>query len=212
MRVKICGITKPDQGKAIASLGATTLGFICVSQSPRYIKPEKIKEIIQHLPPEIQTIGVFANATLDEISLVLNQAPLTGIQLHGQETPSFCQEFKARFSGIELIKALRIKDIHSLSHCDSYSQCIDTLLLDAYHPHLLGGTGNTLNWDSLSHWQPKIPWFLAGGLSPENILDALSHLKPDGIDLSSGVEEKPGDKNLDRVALLFEKLQSLTRR
>ncbi len=207
MRVKICGITQPEQAKAIALQGATTLGFICVPKSPRYIEPENIRQIINVLPDQTESIGVFANASIDEISNVITQAHLTGVQLHGQESPLFCQHLRKTFPKIELIKALRIKNLSSLSDANFYFECVDTLLLDAYHPNLLGGTGNTLNWESLSHWQPKLPWLLAGGLSPENILDALTLLKPDGIDLSSGVERSPGDKDLQRVALLFEKLQ-----
>jgi phosphoribosylanthranilate isomerase len=89
---------------------------------------------------------------------------------------------------------------------------VDTLLLDAYHPQLLGGTGKTLNWETLQNFCPSIPWFLAGGLTPENVLDALSQLQPSGIDLSSGVERAPGDKDLDKVAQLFEQLSCLPAR
>jgi phosphoribosylanthranilate isomerase len=86
---------------------------------------------------------------------------------------------------------------------------VDTLLLDAYHPQLLGGTGTTLDWTTLQEFRPNSPWLLAGGLTPDNILEALKRSQPNGIDLSSGVERSPGDKDLDKVALLFEKVQSL---
>jgi phosphoribosylanthranilate isomerase len=107
---------------------------------------------------------------------------------------------------MEVIKALRVKTPDDLQVADRYVNCVDTLLLDAYHPQMLGGTGKTLNWETLAEFHPPLPWFLAGGLTPENIGEALTRLHPDGIDLSSGVERSPGDKDLDQVALLFEQI------
>ena len=206
MRVKICGITKPEQGSAIASLGATALGFICARQSPRYIANAQINAIVKDLPPSVDRIGVFVNASREEIRQVVMETGLTGVQLHGDESPEFCQRLRQLLPRIELIKALRIKNPESLSEVARYFDCIDTLLVDAYHPHLFGGTGKTLNWQTLAQFRPSLPWLLAGGLTPENIVGALSQLKPDGIDLSSGVERSPGDKDLTKVALLFDAL------
>lgn len=210
MRIKICGITKPEQGKAIANLGATTLGFICVSRSPRYVTPQQIALISEYLPNTIERIGVFADTSPQEIVTIASQANLTGIQLHGEETPQFCQNLKTLLpKGIELIKALRVKNADSLNKARIYDNIVDTLLLDAYHPQLLGGTGKTLNWQDLSNFNPPLPWLLAGGLTPDNIEDALGQIHPQGIDLSSGVERSPGDKDLDKVAKLFAKLDIL---
>ena len=210
MRIKICGITKPEQGKAIADLGATTLGFICVSRSPRYVTPQQIALISEYLPSSVERIGVFADTNPQEIVTIASQANLTGIQLHGEETPQFCQHLKTILpKGIELIKALRVKNADSLNKARIYDNIVDTLLLDAYHPQLLGGTGKTLNWQDLSDFNPPLPWLLAGGLTPDNIEDALGQIHPQGIDLSSGVERSPGDKDLDKVAKLFAKLDIL---
>lgn len=206
MRVKICGITQPDQGKAIAELGATTLGFICVERSPRFITPKNIQAVIQVLPKMIGKIGVFANASLEEISQTLEQAELTGIQLHGDETLEFCDRLRQSFPNLELIKAVRVKTTEALDLAKTYTDHIDTLLLDAYHPEQLGGTGHTLDWESLQQFNPTCPWLLAGGLNPNNVLEALNLLKPDGIDLSSGVEHSPGDKDLTKVTQLFQVL------
>ncbi|MBR8826439.1 MAG: phosphoribosylanthranilate isomerase [Gomphosphaeria aponina SAG 52.96 = DSM 107014] len=208
MRVKICGITKPAQGKAIAALGATALGFICVAQSPRYVSLTQIRAIVKELPPKIDKIGVFAHASQEEIVEIASATGLTGVQLHGDESPEFCNSLRQLLPGREIIKAMRIKTQESLSLTLNYINCIDTLLLDAYHPQLLGGSGRTLNWDILAKWQTTFPWFLAGGLTPENIKVALSQLQPDGIDLSSGLERSPGDKDLKRVTLLFNQLSS----
>ena len=208
MRVKICGITKPIQGKTIASLGATALGFICVRASPRYVTPEQIKAVIDQLPEQIDKIGVFANSSQEEIAQTVAESGLTGVQLHGDESIEFCQQLRESLPKVEIIKALRIKNTDDFTKAKTYTKYVDTLLLDAYHPQQLGGTGKTLNWDTLQQFDPDCPWFLAGGLTPQNVSEALEKVKPSGIDLSSGVETSPGDKDLDKVKDLFEKLKN----
>jgi phosphoribosylanthranilate isomerase len=211
MRVKICGITNPEQGNAIALWGATELGFICVPASPRYLEPSAIKTLISQIPEQVNKIGVFADTDQETIVAVVGETGLTGVQLHGQESPDFCQQLRKLLSPeIELIKALRIKTAASLASVAFYAQVVDTLLLDAYHPQLLGGTGQTLNWEDLVQWRSPLPWILAGGLTPDNILVALSQLHPQGIDLSSGVELSPGNKDLAKVAQLFQQLKLVT--
>lgn len=206
MRVKICGITRADQGQAIAQLGATALGFICVPTSPRYINPQQIRLIVEQLPPHIDRIGVFANASLEQICQVTAEAQLNGVQLHGSETPQECDRLRQCLPGVEIIKALRVKTPATLEQAEHYRGRVHTLLLDAYHPNQLGGTGQTIDRTILAQFCPHYPWFLAGGLTPDNLLEALQHLQPDGIDLSSGVETAPGDKDLTKVTRLFEKL------
>lgn len=206
MRIKICGITKVEQGCTIVSLGATALGFICVASSPRYIIPQQVRTIVDRLPQEVDKIGVFANATIEEIVSVVDIGNLTGIQLHGDESPEFCDRLRQLSPDIELIKALRIKDLEAIAKTKIYNNCVDTLLLDAYHPQMLGGSGKTIERSLIQGFQPDLPWFLAGGLTPDNVIEALNNLNPTGIDLSSGVEKAPGDKDLLKVAELLEKL------
>ena len=208
MRVKICGITQPQQSVAIASLGATALGFICVPTSPRYVTTLQIQGAVAHLPANIDKIGVFANTSISEISRTVIDSGLTGVQLHGDESPDFCHQLRQALTNVEIIKAVRIRSLEHLDKALLYTQCTDTLLLDAYHPQQLGGTGQTLDWQMLQRFSPSCPWLLAGGLTPDNIIEALSQVNPNGIDLSSGVEIKPGDKDLSKVAQLFEKLGS----
>ena len=209
MRVKICGITQIEQGKAIVELGADSIGFICVPQSPRYVSVERLRAIADVLPSETVKVGVFANHGLTEIISVVQQAHLSAVQLHGAESPEFCRQLRQAIRPeIELIKAFRLKSAASLAETSVYLDCVDTLLLDAYHPQILGGTGHTINWQDLVQFKPAIPWLLAGGLTPDNISDALSRLQPDGIDLSSGVERSPGDKDLAKVAQLFEAINN----
>lgn len=209
MRVKICGITQIEQGKAIVELGADSIGFICVPESPRYVSVDRLRAIADTLPSETVKVGVFANHGVTEIVAVVQQAHLSAIQLHGTESPEFCRQLRQAIRPeIELIKAFRLKSAASLAETSTYLDCVDTLLLDAYHPQILGGTGHTINWQDLVQFKPAIPWLLAGGLTPDNISDALSRLQPDGIDLSSGVERSPGDKDLAKVAQLFEAINN----
>jgi phosphoribosylanthranilate isomerase len=208
MRIKICGITQPVQGRSITELGATALGFMCVSASPRCVSPSQIQAIVEHLStPLPDRIGVFADATLADIVETVQFANLNGVQLHGAESPEYCHHLRNALPGIELIKALRVKSAAMLVDLTAYQTCVDTLLLDAYHPNVLGGTGQTLDWLELQNFTPGLPWLLAGGLNPDNIQKALQLLQPDGIDLSSGVERSPGDKDLAKVAQLFERLR-----
>jgi phosphoribosylanthranilate isomerase len=210
IRIKICGITKPEQGRSIAQLGATALGFMCVRQSPRYVSPEQIRAIVNHLPiePAVDRIGVFADETLEEICHVVAIANLNAVQLHGSESPEFCAQLRSMQPNIEIIKVLRVRDIEALAQAQIYTGRVDTLLLDAYHPTLLGGTGQTIDWSRLQAFSPDCPWILAGGITPANVLTALNQVQPDGIDLSSGVEHAPGDKDLVKVAELFEQLKN----
>ncbi|WP_373527872.1 phosphoribosylanthranilate isomerase [Nostoc sp.] len=208
MRVKICGITQPEQSIAIASLGATALGFICVPNSPRYVTTSQIRAAVAELPANIDKIGVFANTSIAEISQIVADSGLNSVQLHGDESPDFCYQLRQALRNVEIIRALRICSLEHLDTATDYIKYVDTLLLDAYHPQQLGGTGKTLDWKMLEQFSPNCPWFLAGGLTADNIVEALSQVNPSGIDLSSGVERAPGDKDLDKVAKLFEKLGS----
>ena len=213
LRVKICGITSPEQGTAIAALGAQSIGFICVQKSPRYITPEQIKAIASVLPEEVDRVGVFMNTCMGDIVEIVNKSGLTSVQLHGDESVEFCRELRSALreqitdSSIELIKAFRIESSAGLVKTHPYNAVVDWLLLDAYHPTMGGGTGLTLDWATLEEFKPTIPWLLAGGLNPDNVQEALQSIAPQGIDLSSGVERSPGDKDLGKVARLFKQLK-----
>jgi phosphoribosylanthranilate isomerase len=210
MRVKICGLTRVDQAIAIARQGATHLGFICVPQSPRYLPPAVLAQITTALAKAdlaVKTVGVFADAPGEEICAVARQTGLSHLQLHGQETLADCQQLRAALPEVALIKAIRVRTAADLAQASTYAPWVEALLLDAYHPQQLGGTGLTLDWQSLAAFQPPCPWLLAGGLTPANVAIALTTLRPSGIDLSSGVEEGPGVKDMALVAQLFAALQ-----
>jgi len=210
--VKICGLMQPEQAVAIARLGADAIGFIGVRSSPRYVTPLQIRAISEALMADgqdgVERVGVFANAALDEMTEAVQVGRLTGLQLHGQEPPEFCAQMREIFPDLKLIKALRIRATDDLAAVGAYEAIVDRVLLDAYHPHLLGGTGKTLDWETLRTFQPRCSWVLAGGLTPDNVSQALVTLSPFGIDLSSGVEASPGNKSLDKVTQLFAVLRS----
>jgi phosphoribosylanthranilate isomerase len=207
MRIKICGIVNPEQGQAIAESGATALGFICVRQTPRYVTPQQIRAIVDRLPSAVDRVGVFANAKAEEISQIVEAVGLSCVQLHGDESPEFCQQLRQLVPTTEIIKAFRIRSVDALKDTEAYCDRVDTFLFDAYHPQAWGGTGKTLDWEALSSRSPSRPWFLSGGLTPENVTHALQLLTPTGIDLSSGVERSPGDKDLEKVSQLFRELE-----
>jgi phosphoribosylanthranilate isomerase len=206
LRVKICGITELEAGKEIAALGASDLGFICVAASPRYVPPLNLAPLVPPLQAMVNCVGVFADADLAEVVAVATTAQFGSIQLHGRESIEYCQALRELLPDREIIKAWRVQDPTDLERILTYTNVVDTLLLDAYHPQALGGTGQTLNWSVLQNWRPSIPWLLAGGLNPDNVLIALGQLQPTGIDLSSGVEISPGYKDLGKVQRLFENL------
>jgi phosphoribosylanthranilate isomerase len=166
MRIKICGITTVEQGKAIAKMGATDLGFICVPSSPRYLNLTKLQPLVAALSRVANTVGVFADVAVLEIARVVGLTEINTVQLHGQESIEFCQELRVALPNTEIIKAWRVRDLQDLAKIMAYSDIVDCLLLDAYHPDALGGTGQTLDWEKLSAFSPPIPWLLAGGLTP----------------------------------------------
>ena len=220
MYIKICGLTKLDQAQAIAQMGVNAIGFICVPASPRYISASAIGQITANLIASkseiadldlLDLIGVFVNASIKEICEIVEIAGLNALQLHGDESPEFCIELRSQLAKIntknnsqintkiKLIKAFRVKDQAGLVHAQLFSEVVDALLLDAYDPKMAGGTGKTLDWQMLRDFAPNCGWWLAGGLSPENVAQAIALVSPNGLDVSSGVERSAGDKDLDKV-------------
>jgi phosphoribosylanthranilate isomerase len=209
VRIKICGLTQGDQARAIAQAGADALGFVCVADSPRYVSPQSIKTIVQTLPTQslkgnpLTKIGVFANASLDQVTSTVEMAELTGVQLHGQESLEFCRMLRKLLPRVAIIKAFRVQSADTLLETAAYIETVDAFLLDAYSQTALGGTGQSWDWSLLQGFRSVLPWFLAGGLTPQNVTAAIQQANPPGIDLSSGVERSPGDKDLALVQQLF---------
>jgi phosphoribosylanthranilate isomerase len=188
VRVKICGITNQKDAFAALDAGADALGFVFYNGSPRNIAREDAARIIEQLPPFIQTVGLFVNESIETINNIADLCGLDVIQLHGDETPQFCNSINRR-----VIKALRIKDISSLEPLESFN--VAGMLLDAWSPSEQGGTGRTFNWDIAEIASQKKQIILAGGLSPDNVTEAIRKVRPYAVDVSSGVESSPGVKD-----------------
>jgi phosphoribosylanthranilate isomerase len=174
------------------------------------VPPDRLPALVAQLPPTVEKIGVFADADLGVIAPLVPAAGLTGVQLHGEESPEFCQQLRQVLPPQTLlIKAFRLRDRSSLGAIPAYDDLVDAILVDAYHPDQLGGTGQVLDWSWLTDFAWPCPWLLAGGLNPDNITAAIAQVHPPGIDLSSGVERSPGDKDLTLVARLFDALAAM---
>ncbi|MFA7404904.1 MAG: phosphoribosylanthranilate isomerase [Pelobacteraceae bacterium] len=192
VRVKICGITNLEDALMAVEAGADALGFVFFQGSPRYISPEQASAIIRHLPPFVQTVGLFVNEEAATVNLVADQCGLDIVQLHGDETPEYCSAIKRR-----IIKAFRVKDSASLDEMPNYP--VAACLLDAWSPVARGGTGLTFNWETAAKAAASHCIILAGGLNPENVAGAIAAVRPYAVDVSSGVESEPGKKSKTKL-------------
>jgi len=204
VRVKVCGITNYQDASMAIELGADALGFIFAS-SPRQITPEKARDIIYAIPPFVQTVGVFVDEDPARIRRTIHLCGLDLVQLHGDESPDLCRELMPC-----AIKALRLKDESSLSAIKPYRGRVKAILLDTYMQGKRGGTGRTFDWDlAIKAKEFGIPTILSGGLNPDTISEAISLVKPFGVDVNSGIEESPGKKSPDLMRELMEIIRKM---
>ena len=201
--VKICGITNKEDALAAAEFGVDLLGFV-FTESPRRIEVNRAAEIVASLPPTVSTVGLFVNETEIVVKMIQDQMRLNYLQLHGDEDPDYCKRLK---NERKVIKAFRIRDEASLVDIAKYD--VDLYLLDAYAKDAMGGTGATFNWDlaikAKEHGRPII---LAGGLTPENVEDAIRKTRPYAVDVSSGIEASPGKKDHKLMEEFIRKAKS----
>ncbi|MDD2582811.1 MAG: phosphoribosylanthranilate isomerase [Desulfuromonadaceae bacterium] len=202
VRVKICGITNPEDALMAVEAGADALGFVFFRGSPRYISPRQAADIIRHLPPFVQTVGLFVNEESATVNSVADQCSLDIVQLHGEESPGYCAAIRRR-----IIKAFRVKDAASLDEITKYP--VAACLLDAWSPAAHGGTGTTFNWDIAARAAASRCIILAGGLTPENVAAAAAIVKPYAVDVSSGVESEPGKKDAGLVSCFIRAAKEL---
>jgi len=192
-RVKICGITNLADAQAAVEAGADALGLNFYEGSPRHVSVREAAEISKQLPPFVMRAGVFVNADEALVTRAIGECNLSLLQFHGDEPPEFCTRF-----GLMSMKAFRIRDSESLKELPDYQT--DAYLLDAYSSEARGGTGEKFNWDQAIQAQKfGKPVFLAGGLTPENVADAVRKVRPFGVDVSSGVESSPGKKDHAKI-------------
>ena len=196
--VKICGITRVEDGLAAARAGAHAIGLMFYPESPRCITPAKASEIIKSLPPFITTVGVFVNSTAEEVHSVLRLAPVELLQFQGDETPGFCRRF-----GRPYVKAVRVRpEMDLLQYARDY-QDARALLLDAYVEGLRGGSGVAFDWSLIPRGLP-LPVILSGGLTVENVTEAVRRVRPSAVDVSSGVESARGVKDAARISAFIK--------
>jgi phosphoribosylanthranilate isomerase len=196
-KVKICGITNLEDALLSAKVGADALGFNFYEKSPRYIEPVAARGIIDQLPDSIQKVGVFVNESLENILGIVKDAGLDIIQLHGDESPEFVSDVKDQ-CGLKIIKAFRISS--SFKQNDVLQYDVGAILLDSFSAEGFGGTGERFNWSYAKDVQALFPdLYLAGGLDPENIADAITEVRPYAVDVCSGVELKKGQKDHAKV-------------
>jgi phosphoribosylanthranilate isomerase len=201
VKVKICGITNLLDAKAAAEAGADVLGFMFYEKSPRSISCEAAAAITRELPPFIIKAGVFVDAPEDNVLRAIRECGLNLLQFHGEETPDYCLQF-----GIMSMKAFRVRDADSLQALRQYPT--EAWLLDAYTPGKLGGTGEVFNWDLAREARTwGRPIFLAGGLTPDNVAEAIERAQPYAVDVSSGVEAAPGRKDHARIKAFIQAAQ-----
>jgi len=202
MRIKICGITNLEDALLSAYLGADALGFIFAKESPRAITPESARSIIDKLPPFIVSVGVFVDSPEEEIVSIIKHTGIQCVQLHGNESPSDYSKIK-----IPVIKAFRVNEHFQMDTLLRFPAL--AYLLDTFVKEKAGGTGKTFDWDIAIAAQSYGKIILAGGLTPENIADAIRKVHPYGIDINSGVESSPGNKDKRKLQKLFNTIQIL---
>lgn len=200
VQVKICGLTDPHQARACARLGADAIGLIFYPPSPRHVARALARRITAALPAGTAAVGVFVDASFQEIMDTVRRCRLTAVQLHGHETPRLAANL--RKTGLRVIKSLFSDRPPGFGQAADYE--VDALLVECGRGPLPGGNAAAWDWSSAAPLAARLPLVLAGGLSPENIAGALAAARPHAVDVSSGVELRPGVKDLPRVRVLLE--------
>ena len=200
--VKICGFTNAINAKEATLLGVDAVGMVFYEKSPRNIDIENALEIVSSLPPFVNRVGLFVNANPSFIDEILCEVPIDTLQFHGDETVIDCTQFQMPF-----IKSVRVSQDTNVSQIADDFSMASALLLDSYNPSNYGGTGEVFDW-SLACVDIDLPIILAGGLTSENVKDAIKQVKPFAVDASSGVESEPGIKDIDKIKAFIKQIQS----
>ncbi len=209
--IKICGITSIKQAVQVAELGTNAIGIISVKESPRYISPEKKKEIfktLKDLYPNIERVSVVKNSSIESIiKNFLGEPNETVIQLHGDEDIDYCQKLKQKIPSIRLWKAFRIKNKADLEKIKIYENFVDAILLDSWNNETYGGSGKKIEQKYLEDLSFSKPWWLAGGVSKEWVYEIVRKINPNGVDISSSVEISPGIKDINEIKFIIDEVK-----
>ena len=192
--MKICRTTTLEDALFAVECGADALGFIFHPPAPTCISPERAAEIVRGLPPFVTPVGVFVDEPVERVAAIAGMVGLTAVQLHGDETPACC----SRLPGLGVIKAFRVSEGFEVGRLAEYR--VSAYLLDAYHPDLRGGTGRTFDWDLAAGAGRFGRIILSGGLTPDNVAEAVARVRPFAVDVGSGVEAEPGRKDREKMA------------
>ncbi|MBM7622596.1 phosphoribosylanthranilate isomerase [Sporohalobacter salinus] len=201
-RIKVCGITNLADARKAVKLGVDSLGFI-FADSPRQVTIKQVRKITEKLPPFINQTGVFVDEDLGQVREIADYCGLDTLQLHGRETPEYCQQLQEW----KVIKAFRIREELEIERMTDYK--VAGYLLDTYQPGIAGGTGKTFNWDVALEGKKIGPVILAGGLDPANIVTAIKKVDPYGVDINSGVEISPGQKDEQKLKKLVNNIRGM---
>ena len=203
MKIKFCGFTNKQNIQDAINLGANALGFIFYEKSPRYNSIERTKELCHNLPPFISRVGVFVDQSLDYILEAVKECKLDTVQLHGNETAEFCATIP-----LNCIKGIHVKEKDDITHLSQFKNHVSALLLDTKTSDAYGGTGQAFDWglaiEAKSH---NIPIILSGGINLSNIERAIQLVNPYALDLSSGIEDKPGIKSYTKMKEIMERIK-----
>ena len=202
-QIKICGITNVQDASCAAKCRADAIGFIFYPKSPRYVAPEMVKTIIETLPTEIAKVGVFVNHDVAAVKEIIDFCGLDMVQLHGDETPAYCSQFPRS----RVIRAFAPRTEDDLKKMKAYP--VKAFLVDAYDPKRYGGTGEQSDWILAAKAKAAHPLILAGGLSMTNIREAIEHASPHAVDINSGAEIAPGQKDHHKVKAIIELVHQL---
>ncbi len=201
VKVKVCGMTQLKDAVFAAEQGADAVGFIFYKKSSRSVTMKAVREIILKLPPFVDTVGVFVNESADKVNKIADHCGLDLVQLHGEESPGFCQKIHRR-----VIKVFRVKDLQSIKQLEKYP--VTGFILDTFSDELYGGTGKTFDWNLALPAKKIGPVIVAGGLTPHNIRQVVSQVRPYGVDVCSGVEKSPGIKDPEKVRAFLANIRS----
>ncbi len=207
-KVKICGITNAQDALWAANLGADFIGLNFYSLSPRKVSVKHAKDLVAQLPPFVTAVGIFVDEAMESIQKTIRSVPLKMVQLHGNETPDYCRQVKSL--GVKVVKVVRLEKALEEAHTAPYDEEVDFFIFDAFSPDMAGGTGVPFNWDwLLSVSSLSKPWFLAGGLNPGNVLEAIKKTHAPYVDVCSGVEKSPTRKDYEAMKEFIQAAKSI---